>query len=312
MRVPADMGPQVSVIVPVKDDNGELSALLASLAHQNFPLEDFEVLVVHNDEHELEVAQNTGLTIRVLTEPLPGSYSARNCGIEHAAGEILAFTDADCVAHPNWLQHGIDAVCEHRDTVIAGEIQVFASSREPNLAEKHQLAFAFDQDVNVAKRRGLPTANVFVSADVLGHVGWFNPQMRSGGDAEWSKRALRYGYHWRIQPDALVYHPARSSFSQLRAQRARFATAIHAQPTGLRRLDWYLNWISPRQGLMGRLRQRYGLRKRDWPALVLAQLSLALFQVAVGLVETLRPSAPEVTHKIEAVDTRSSVSEGAR
>jgi glycosyltransferase involved in cell wall biosynthesis len=306
------MAPQVSVIVPVKDDDGALSVLLDSLAHQSFPLEEVEVLVVHNDEHELEVAPREGLTVRVLTEARPCSYAARNRGIEHAEGKVLAFTDADCVAHPDWLQHGVEAVRKRPDAVVAGEIQVFACQVEPNLAEKHQLAFAFDQDVNVAKRRGLPTANVFVSADVLGHVGGFNPQMRSGGDAEWSKRALRHGYHWRIQTDAVVYHPARSTFSQLRAQRARFATAIHAQPTGLRRLDWYLNWISPRQGLMGRLRQRYGLRKRDWPALVLAQLSLAVFQVGVGLAETLRPSTREGTRKIEAVDAQSWVSKGTR
>lgn len=305
----------MSVIVPVKSHVGNLDPLLDSLAHQSYPLEEVEVLVVHNDGGELEVSRRPGLAVRVLKEPQTGSYAARNCGIEHAAGEILAFTDADCVAHPDWLSRGVVAVRENPDAIVAGEIQVFARNTKPTLAEKHQLAFAFDQDVNVSKGRGLPTANVFVRADALWHVGLFNPMMQSGGDAEWSKRALQYGYHWRIQPEAVVYHPARSSFRELRAQRARFATAIQAQPTGLGRLDWFLNWISPRQGLMGRLRRRAGLRKRDWPALVLAQLGLAAFQLGVGLVETLRPSGPEaasVSRVADGAEATSRVSQESR
>lgn len=283
----------VSVIVPVKGEVRELGALLESLAHQRFPLEDVEVIVVNNDERDLELTGETRLRVLVINELTPGSYAARNCGIQHATGEILAFTDADCVAHPDWLSRGVAAVRENPDTIVAGEIQVFAGHAQPNLAERHQLAFAFDQVVNVSKGRGLPTANLFFRAEVLGHVGWFNPQMRSGGDAEWSKRVRSHGYRWQIQTDAVVYHPARSTFRELRAQRARFATAIQAQPIGLRRLAWFLTWISPRQGLMGRLLRRAGHRKRDWPALIMAQLALAGFQLWIGLVEILRPSEPK-------------------
>lgn len=280
--------PFVSVIVPVKDDDGALGVLLQSLLYQSYLRERFEVIVVHNNSEPLDINVPTGLSVTSLAEPADGSYASRNRGIEHAAGEILAFTDTDCVAHPDWLWHAVNFLSRNRDRIVAGEIQVFASHARPNLAEKHQLAFAFDQDINVARRRGLPTANLFVSREVMNHVGWFNPRMLSGGDAEWSRRALRHGYRWHIQRDAVVYHPARWSFRQLRAQRARFATAIHTQPTGLRRLDWYLNWISPRQGLVGRLRNRVGLRKRDWPALVVAQLALAIFQIGIGLVQMLR------------------------
>jgi glycosyltransferase involved in cell wall biosynthesis len=281
--------PFVSVIVPVKNDDGSLGALLQSLAHQSYPTSRFEVIVVHNDGFILEPPGFQGLSITSFSEAQGGSYAARNRGIEHAGGDILAFTDADCVAHPDWLAAGVRAVHSHPQALIAGHIQVFASSSEPSLAEKHQLAFAFDQEVNLRRRRGVPTANLIVSAEVVHHVGWFNPLMHSGGDAEWSKRALRYGYRWRLQKDAVVFHPARATFSALRAQRVRFATAIQAQPSGLRRLDWFLGWVSPRQGLMSRLRERQGLRKRDWVPLISAQLALAIFQVGVGLANLFGP-----------------------
>lgn len=301
----------VSVIVPVKGEVGGLNALLDSLTHQNYPPHHFEVVVVHNARKGLRIEPRPGLTVRLLNEPAPGSYAARNLGVDCAAGEMLAFTDADCVAHPDWLSRGVSAVRQYPRAIVAGEIQIFAGQAQANLAERHQLAFAFDQDVNVAKGRGLPTANVFVRADVFRDVGLFNPRMLSGGDAEWSKRALRHGYPWRIEPKALVYHPARTSFRELRAQRARFASAIHVQPTSLRRLGWYLNWISPRQGLVSRLKQRSHIRKRDWPGLVLAQLGLAFFQMGIGLSETLRSTVSLAPQTLDTRQTGPSLSREA-
>jgi glycosyltransferase involved in cell wall biosynthesis len=43
-------------------------------------------------------------------EARPGSYAARNTGIELARGDILAFTDADCLPAADWIEHGLAAL----------------------------------------------------------------------------------------------------------------------------------------------------------------------------------------------------------
>ncbi len=44
---------------------------------------------------------------RMIHEPLPGSYAARNQGLSQARGNIVAFTDADCIPNPDWIEKGV-------------------------------------------------------------------------------------------------------------------------------------------------------------------------------------------------------------
>src|SRR5262249_58849965 len=91
---------KVSVIVPVRDDP-RVDDLLATLAAQrNAP--SFEVLVAL-DGSRREPRVPKGLPAKLLLLPPRGPYPARNAAIREATGDLLLFTDSDCLCPPDWM-----------------------------------------------------------------------------------------------------------------------------------------------------------------------------------------------------------------
>jgi glycosyltransferase involved in cell wall biosynthesis len=97
--------PFVSVIIPVYNDVERLVLCLEALGKQTYARDRFEVVVVDNGSTS---------TIRPVVEAFPycvaafeaqpGSYAARNRGIAVSRGEIVCFTDADCVPSEGWIE----------------------------------------------------------------------------------------------------------------------------------------------------------------------------------------------------------------
>ena len=105
--------PLVSVIIPVRDRRDLLVACLDGLGAQTF--ESFEVVVVDDGSTdgsgEAAEAQRCGaVAVRVVRLGGGGAVAARIAGVDAARGEILAFTDSDCVPAPEWLEHLVKAI----------------------------------------------------------------------------------------------------------------------------------------------------------------------------------------------------------
>ena len=98
------MPPTVSVIVPVFNSEKFLRRCVEGLLQQTYERSAYEILLVDNNstDRSRDVAREYR-DVRLISEPRQGSYAARNRGVSVSSGEILAFTDADCVASPSWL-----------------------------------------------------------------------------------------------------------------------------------------------------------------------------------------------------------------
>lgn len=97
--------PSVSVVVPYFNSADYLEACLKGLAGQQGVEGSYEVILIDNGSQDGSRAiaeQHTDLVH--LEESTPGAYAARNTGIRAARAPIIALTDADCVAAPNWLR----------------------------------------------------------------------------------------------------------------------------------------------------------------------------------------------------------------
>ena len=96
---------KISVVVPTHARPERLYRLLEALRAQQFPMHEFEVLVVddgspmHARPEENKFCGNQSL----LRQKNQGPAAARNHGSRVASGELLAFTDDDCIPEPQWL-----------------------------------------------------------------------------------------------------------------------------------------------------------------------------------------------------------------
>lgn len=186
-----------------------------------------QVVVVDNgsrDDVEAAVREVPG--VRLVREPRIGSYAARNRGLAVTAAPVVAFTDADCLPERDWLERGV-ALLAGAD-VVAGRIDVFPrSAHRQGAIEAYERLTAFPQRHFVERWGFGATANVLTRRSVIDAVGPFDPDLESGGDAEWGQRVTAAGYRVVYGPDAVVRHPARRTLRELSAKFRRITRGIH-------------------------------------------------------------------------------------
>jgi glycosyltransferase involved in cell wall biosynthesis len=216
--------PFVSVIIPMYNDAKRLVVCLEALEGQSYPPERYEVVVVDNASTE-PVAPLLSPFAHVVPEyeASPGSYAARNRGMVVARGEVLAFTDADCIPGEDWIEAGVSAMTRGDAPLVAGRIDVFPERElAPNAIELYEMTYAFapshHAQVGIAA-----TANLFTRRKVMDEVGGFDPALKSFGDVAWTARAVSAGYEVEYCDSARVRHPARRTLGELRQRYARFA-----------------------------------------------------------------------------------------
>jgi GT2 family glycosyltransferase len=219
-------GPSVTVIVCTRNRPESLEQCLASLTRLD-PAPD-EILVVDNDPAtagtRAVVEKFPG--IKWLPEPNPGLSRARNTGIRHAKGEIIAWTDDDTSAHPDWIGR-IRAVFEDpaifgmTGLVLAGSLDTSAQvrfERDFGGFQRGFRRFTLDQQFfEEMKDRGVPTwlagagANMAFRREVFEKLGPFDERLGAGAagcseDSEYWYRMLAAGMSIRYEPSAVVHH----------------------------------------------------------------------------------------------------------
>jgi glycosyltransferase involved in cell wall biosynthesis len=207
---------EISVIIPFRNMTDSLRHCLQCLKRQTYPSENFEIIAVDNDSsEELDPIKREFSRVRWLTESGPSSYAARNCGVRHAQGEIIAFTDADCLPAPNWLFEAAQALRTSDATIIGGKIELLnPPARSLNSYELFEAKmFDMANQRRVVEQLGFAvTANLVTYRRTFEKVGLFDSSLKSSGDREWVQRAVGHGESLLYRDSVLVHHPRRSSF----------------------------------------------------------------------------------------------------
>jgi GT2 family glycosyltransferase len=223
--------PSVSVVVCTRDRPDDLARCLDSLGSLATP--PLEVIVVDNcpsDERTRVLCE--ARPVRYVLEPVPGQSRARNRGIVEARGELVAFTDDDCIADRRWL----DGLGEELGdplvlafTGYVGPLELEAPAQF--LFEAHG---GFDRGfrrrvfdgvwVNPALTAGRvgAGANAIFRRDAFERLGLFAEELgpgtpaRAADDTELFCRILDAGYRIAFDPGRVVWHRHRRDDEALR------------------------------------------------------------------------------------------------
>jgi glycosyltransferase involved in cell wall biosynthesis len=209
----------ISVVVCVYNRADQLRQLLAALAAQDYPPDRFEVLVVDDGSVDnLQSVIDESLAIHryfltYLRQAHRGPGVARNLGLAHARGQIVAFTDSDCLPEPTWLS-AVDQAFDNSDVHLVGGKVDFQrteqfSGRCVNFLMSSLIGAAGARDPRspVAMKYYPRTCNLAVRRILALDVGGFPDDERSyGEDLEFSHRIYDAGGRVDFVPAAIVHH----------------------------------------------------------------------------------------------------------
>lgn len=207
---------QVSIIIPVYNDAERLKLCLQAIERQNYPQSCYEVIVIDNNSTDnIKEVVSSFKNIELKSESKPGSYAARNRGIEAAKGEIIAFTDSDCIPSYQWIDQGVKSLKFEQADLAGGKI-TFLFSSQKSTAEIFDSITSLQVKKNIENRQLTVTANLFTYRYVFEAIGLFDASLKSGGDFKWTKKATDAGFKLVYSPNAEILHPARKLSSLIR------------------------------------------------------------------------------------------------
>jgi glycosyltransferase involved in cell wall biosynthesis len=204
--------PFVSVIVPCLNRKAWLQEAIRALRAQTYPSDRFEIIVVDNGSNDgtwewLEEAAtecNPPLQ-RMRNETSNRTHAgSRNVGLRHALGEIIAFTDSDCIAAAEWLESGVAGFQTGVGLIVGRTI----SPPGDPVGLLSRIRITEGEDF-------FDTCNIFYSKEAIDRVGGFDVGadkysfMVYGEDSDLGIRVKKAGYRSAFQKDAVVMHRVR-------------------------------------------------------------------------------------------------------
>jgi glycosyltransferase involved in cell wall biosynthesis len=181
-----------SVIVPFLDREKYIERCVRSLLDQDFDKSEYEVIFIDNGSTDASSAIVSRFKeIILLREDERGAYKARNRGLGSAKGEIIAFTDADCVVSKDWLTGIYRGMTDKGATIVLGEVLFPANVSLPlkMFADYQNARIEYFIEKGLKKYFYGYTNNMAVRAEVFRKAGLFKEWDR-GGDTEMVHRCV--------------------------------------------------------------------------------------------------------------------------
>jgi GT2 family glycosyltransferase len=191
----------ISVVVPAWNAAAVLPTLLGALAEQTA---EHEVVLVDTGSRDetARLAEDAGA--RVVSAPRRNRSLARNIGVTAARGELIAFTDADCVPVRGWAQ--ALATCLESSPLSAGPVTI-RTRPEPNAAERFERLWRYPQE-RYAAAGVAASANLGIRRAAFEAIGGYDARFHHGEDTDLCLRAADAGFALGWCPAAEVAHPA--------------------------------------------------------------------------------------------------------
>ncbi|MDI6765238.1 MAG: glycosyltransferase [Bacteroidota bacterium] len=227
--------PFVSIIVPVFNSSCTLDLCIQALLNQNYPKSNYEIIMVDNNstDDSVDIIKKYPVSL-YFEKKKQTSYAARNQGIKNSKGEILCFTDSDCITDNNWIAELVKCFSEPNIGGIGGPILAYEPTTQ---VEKY-----IDENSLVThskKTHFLPfaaTANAAYRRIIFEEAGLFEDKFITGSDMEMSWRMQsKTHFSMGFTEKAIIFHKHRTNLKDFTFQRRRngLASIIHATMFGI-------------------------------------------------------------------------------
>ncbi len=196
-----------SVIIPVYNAETTLSLCLKALSHQSVAKEDYEVIVI--DDGSTDNTSNIAkkFNVNYISQTNQGPATARNKGARAARGDIILFTDSDCIPDHSWIK---EMVSPFKDSDVVAVKGIYKTSQKELAARFAQAEFEDRYDL-LKKSSSIDMIDTYSAAfrkDIFLDMGGFDQSfpVANNEDTDFSYRLAVAGYELVFNPKAFVYH----------------------------------------------------------------------------------------------------------
>ena len=180
----SQLPPFVSVIIPALNEEKYITQCLTSILNGSYPIQHVEIIVVDGGSRDQTPRLAMAAGAKVITLKGATVAAMRNEGAQKATGTILAFIDADCIAHREWLAEGVRSLAQ--EACITGSFHDIPA--DGSWVEK---AWFVTRQKGRVPSSHINTSNLFVTRELFENLGGFNQKLITGEDTEFSARAKK-------------------------------------------------------------------------------------------------------------------------
>ncbi|MCA9954345.1 MAG: glycosyltransferase [Anaerolineales bacterium] len=197
----------ISIIIPAFNAHYTLAACLQACQSQHLPAGITTEIIVVDDgstDGTQAIAQAAGVKL-IQHATRRGAGAARNSGLAIATGEIILFTDADCIPEPNWVA---EMLRPFQDPTVQGAKGIYATRQTELVARFVQIEY--EDKYDLLHRQPvidfIDTYSAGYRTTVLRDTGGFDEAIHYVEDQELSFRLAAAGHKMVFQETAVVWH----------------------------------------------------------------------------------------------------------
>lgn len=216
--------PMASVVVCTYNGGRTLRRCLDALAKLEYPR--YEVIVVDDGSTDNAAAIAAEFPVKLIRTENRGLSSARNTGLQHALGEIVAYTDDDAYPDSHWLQYLARTLADGEFCGVGGPNFHVPGDDATAECVSHAPGGPTHVLLSDTVAEHIPGCNMAFWKSSLQQIGGFDPQFRIAGDdvdACWRLQAM--GWQLGFSPAAVVWHHRRHRIRGFWRQQVNYGRA---------------------------------------------------------------------------------------
>lgn len=196
-----------SVIIPAYNAKDTIRDCLNALINQSINSKEYEIIVIDDGSTDITGQIIRDYPVKYIRQSNHGPASARNHGSRNSLGEILLFTDSDCLPAYNWIEEMINPLKELDVVAVKG---VYRTRQRSLVARFAQLEFEERYEL-LKKAKYIDMVDTYSAAFRKGiflKMGGFDESFPAANneDTDLSYRLSLKGQKMVFSPSAVVYH----------------------------------------------------------------------------------------------------------